>query len=311
MSLKYPLYDLNSDGFEKLSAVICKRILGAATIVFSAGQDEGRDAIFTGKANEFPSKADPWNGKFIIQAKHTTNPIASCTDSKFQTILKKELPKLKSLKADGKVDYYLVFTNRKLSGRQYPKIEDLIDDATGVENLIFGDETIQLWLQEYPDIVQILGLNKLLMPLDFYEEDLQEIIVTFSETKISKAELKSVQDDLRRISIEEKNRLNNLGKDYFDNVLKNSYDKFERIKAFLEDPQNEASKIKYKNSVSELQAQIFTHRDEYGAFENIINHLFNKICDRSKKKIHDNSRLIRVFLHYMYYVCDIGVKESD
>ena len=92
MNQKYPLHNLNDKDFEDLSALICKKILGTGTVVFSTGKDGGRDAKFTGKANNFPSEEPPWDGKFIIQAKHTTNPIASCSDSEFQTILKKELP---------------------------------------------------------------------------------------------------------------------------------------------------------------------------------------------------------------------------
>jgi len=311
MSQKYPLYCLNGDDFEKLSALICERILGAGTVVFSPGKDGGRDAKFTGKANKFPSEAAPWEGKFIIQAKHTTSPIASCSDSEFETILKKEMPKLKVLKDQGKIDYYLLFTNRKLSGLKAPKIEDLFDITVGVENCVFGEERIQLWLNEYPGVVKTLGLNRLLMPLEFYEDDLQEIVITFSDAKISRKKLKSIQDDLKRITIEEKNRINNLGKEYFDNVFKNSYDKFERIKAFLEDPQNGACKIKYQNSVSDLQAEIVIKRDEYGAFEEILNHLYKLILDSSNEKLLNNRRLIRVFLHYMYFICDIGKKEPE
>lgn len=311
MNQKYPLWNLSSDEFEKLSVLICERILGTGTIIFSPGKDGGRDAKFTGKSNKFPSKAEPWDGKFIIQAKHTQNPIASCSESEFQGILKLELPKLENLRTEGKIDYYLVFTNRKLSGLQDPKIEDLINENTNVDNAIFGNERIQLWLNEYPDVVKTLGLNRLLMPLEFYEEDLQELIIIFSETKISREKLKSMQDDFKRISVEEKNRINNLGKEYFDNVFKKSYDKFERIKVFLEDPQNEACKIKYQNSVSDLQEEIIIKRDEYGAFEAILNHLYKLILDSNNEKLLNNRRLIRVFLHYMYYVCDIGVKESE
>ena len=311
MNLKYPLYNLDDNEFEKLSALICERILGTGTIVFSTGKDGGRDAKFTGKANNCPSKTAPWDGKFIIQAKHATSPIASCSDSQFQTILKKELPKLKRLKMQGKIDYYLVFTNRKLSGLKDPKIGDLIDDKTDVTNLIFGEERIQLWLQEYPDIVKTLGLNKLLMPLEFYEQDLQEIIVAFSESKVSKKKLKTIQDDLTRISIEEKNELNNLGKEYFENVLRTSYSEFERIKAFLEDPQNEEYKSKYENTVSDLQDEIIIKRNDYGAFEEILNHLYKLILDSNNANLLNNRRVIRVFLHYMYFYCDIGIKESQ
>ena len=311
MHLKYPLQYLNSKDFEHLAALICNKILGTGTIVFSDGKDGGRDAKFTGKANHFPSDAAPWDGKFIIQAKYTTSPVASCTDSEFQTILKKELPKLEALKDKSKIDYYLVFTNRKLSGLQDPKIEDLIDEKTRVENCVFGEETIQLWLQQYPDIAKTLGLNKLLMPLEFYEEDLRKIIISFSETPISKGGLRNIQDDLKRLPIEEKNKLNNLGKIYFDNVFKDSYDKFERIKVFLEDPQNEDCKNKYQNTVSDLQAEIIINRDEYGAFEEILNHLCKLIFDSNNNRLLNNRRLIRVFLHYMYFNCEIGVKEPE
>ncbi len=311
MNLKYPLYNLNDDEFEKLSAFICERILGTGTIVFSTGTDGGRDAKFTGKANNFPSSKKPWDGKFVIQAKHTTDPVASCSGSSFQTILKKELPKLVKLKEQSKIDYYLVFTNRKLSSRRDMKIEDLIDQETDVANCIFGEEIIQLWLREYPDIGKTLGLNKLLMPLEFYEKDLQEIVVAFSESKISKEKLKTIQNDLTRIPIEEKNKLNNLGKVYFDNVLKNSYSDFEKIKNFLKNPQNEEYKSKYDNTISDLQEEIIIKRSEYSAFEEILNHLYKLILDSKNKKLNMNRKLIRVFLHYMYFNCDIGIKESE
>jgi hypothetical protein len=63
----FPLYDLNNQEFAKLIVLICERILGTGTINFSTGADGGRDAKFTGKAQNFPSKTSPWEGKFIIK----------------------------------------------------------------------------------------------------------------------------------------------------------------------------------------------------------------------------------------------------
>src|SRR3972149_11327699 len=100
--MKYPLHELNDKEFEKLVALICERILGTGTITFSDGKDGGRDAKFIGKANSFPSETKPWEGRFVIQAKHTTKPIASCSDSDFNTILKKEVKKVKVLKEENK-----------------------------------------------------------------------------------------------------------------------------------------------------------------------------------------------------------------
>jgi len=285
--------------------------IGNRGYVFSDGKDGGRDAKFTGIANRFPSERDPWNGKFIIQAKHTTRQEASCSDRDFNTILKEELPKIKKLKEHGRVDYYLLFTNRKLSGLEDPKIEDFLDEAVGVRNIILGEEKIQQWLQLYPSIVNIMGLNKLLLPLEFYEKDLQEIIIVFSKTKILKNELSAIQSDLTRIPIEEKNRLNNLGKVYFDNVLKDSFSDFEKIKCFLEDPINDEYKTKYYNTVTDLQDEIIVHREEYNAFEEILNHLYKLILDKTNNNLMTNRKLIRVFLHYMYFNCDIGRKVSE
>lgn len=310
MNIKYPLYNLLNKEFEDLVALICEKILGTGVIVFSDGKDGGRDAKFTGTANRFPSERNPWNGKFIVQAKHTTKPEASCSDSDFNTTLKKELPKLKNLKEDGKVNYYLLFTNRKLSGLKDPKIEDFINEAVGVRNIILGEKKIQQWLQLYPSIVDIMGLSKLLLPLEFYEKDLQEIVVAFSETKISSNVVRAIQSDLTRIPIEEKNRLNKLGKTYFDNILKDSFSDFEKIKCFLEDPINNEYKNKYVNTVSDLQDEIIVHREEYNAFEEILNHLYKLILDKTNENLMMNRKPIRVFLHYMYFNCDIGKKVS-
>lgn len=306
MSINYPLHNITNKEFEDLVALICEEILGTGVINFSDGKDGGRDAKFTGKANNFPSQAKPWNGKFIIQAKHTTNPIASCSDSSFKTILKNELPKLTKLKQTNKVDFYLLFTNRKLSGLEDPKIEDLIDEQTGVTNCILGNKRIQLWLQKYRNIAKTLNLNKLLLPLEFYEQDIQKVIIAFSEAKKTDKALKSIQDKLHRISLEEKNQINKLGKPYYDNVLKKSYSDFEAIKSFLADPKNEDYKTMYDNTVSDLQDEITVHRDDYNAFEKIFSHLYKLILDSTNQPLLKDRRLIRTFLHYMYFNCDIG-----
>ena len=309
MSLKYPLYNLNDDEFEKLVALICTKILGTGVVVFSPGKDGGRDGKFTGTATQYPSSAEPWKGKFIIQAKHTTSPIASCSDSTFSTILKKECDSIKELKKDGKVDYYILFTNRKLSGLQDPKIEAFIDEQTGVDNVVIGEETIQLWLQKYPEIAKALHLKDLFYPLEFYEKDLQDIVIAFSEVKFSKEIIKEREADLDRISIEEKNELNRLSKTYFDEVLRKSFSSFESITRFLEDPQNDEIKMKYENTIGDLQEEIIINRDDYCLFDDVLSHLYKLALDENNHKLHSNRGLLRVFLHYMYYNCDIGISK--
>ena len=55
--MRYPLYDLSWQEFENIVISICEEILGTGTIKFADGKDGGRDAKFTGTANNFPSNA--------------------------------------------------------------------------------------------------------------------------------------------------------------------------------------------------------------------------------------------------------------
>lgn len=305
--MKYPLENLTDKEFENLVALICKEILGTGTVVFSTGKDGGRDAKFDGVANCFPSKSSPWSGKIVVQAKHTEKINSSCSDSDFQTILKKSvLPSIEKLKSLNKVDFYLLFTNRKLSGIQDAKIEDILDENTEITNRVIGIETIDLWLKEYPRITRILNLNKLLLPLNFNENDLKEIINTFN--KILGEEEKTIPTIPENRDIETKNELNKLSEEYFNSVIKKNLIYFDQIRDFLTDEINSEYLNKYENTIDDINEEIVVHRDEYEKFEEILNFLYKFIVENNPE-LSQNRRLVRVFLHYMYYNCDIGVNE--
>lgn len=303
--MKYPLENLTDTEFEDLVALICDQILGMGTIVFSLGKDGGKDAKFYGKANNYPSKTEPWNGKIIIQAKHTQRNGASCSDSDFKRILKEEvIPVITKLIKNNEIDFYLLFTNRKLSGIEDKKIEDIFG-KTNIENRLIGLERIQLWLKEYSNIVKILNLNRLLLPLDFNEKDLKKIILSFSKISLKKSNLSEIPQSR---NIEKKNDINKLSKDYFNNVIKKNLTYFRQVKEFLENPINENYLNKYQNTIGDINEEIIIYRDDYDKFEELINYLYKRILSNAPDL--DNKRsLIRLFLHYMYYNCDIGKNE--
>jgi len=306
----FPLYELDWQEFEKLVVTICDKILGIGTINFSPGKDGGRDAKFNGKAENFPSKASPWEGRFIIQAKHTDNPIAKCSDAEFKNKLDNEVSnRLRKLVDNHELNYYLVFTNRKLSGITDSRISYFINTNLKVENQIIGEEKIQHWLKEYPEIPKVHNLNKLFIPLDFYEKDLKEIIIAFSKmrTELGAAALKKIEQ-LKNTDKTTKNELNKLGKEYFDIIRKNSLSYFVDIETFLKDPLNKEYLNFYKNTISDLQAEITIKREEYNNFEEILEELYKYVLSRNLD-FKDNRKLIRVFLHYMYWHCDIGKGE--
>lgn len=303
--MKYPLENLTDTEFENLVALICSEILGIGTVIFTDGKDGGRDAKFYGKANDFPSKSNPWDGKIVIQAKHTDKINASCSDSPFQTILKNSvIPAINKLKTDNKIEYYLLFTNRKLSGIQDAKIEDVFEDKIGIENRLIGLETIELWLKKYPSIAKALNLNKLLLPLSFDENDLKEIINSFSKIDKKKGDLPKIP----KRDIEKKNELNNLSKEYFSNVIKKNLIYLDQIRDFLMDPINWEYLNKYENTIDDINEEIIVHRGEFDKFDLIFNYLYKFIIENNSE-LKSNRSLVRLFLHYMYYNCDIGINE--
>lgn len=306
---QYPLQDIHDSDFEQLATLICSKILGEAVIGFASGPDGGRDGRFNGKANSFPSKSEPWKGKIVIQAKHTQKINASCSDSDFRKILKNDvLPAIKKLKEDKNVDCYLLFTNRKLTGKQDKKIEDLIDAETGIPNVVIANEKIQQWLKMYPDIVKASNLQSLLLPLQFDEEDLKALIAEFSKTmKSDKVEPR--QENLTYLPLDRKNELNQLSKEYFEGMVKRHFAYFKSISEFLKNPINLKLKDRYEDAVDELNAKIIINRSDYSAFENLLDDLYNYVINNSIG-LTGKKRLVRVFLHYMYHNCDIGKKND-
>ena len=304
--MKYPLENLTDTEFENLVALICHKVLGTGTVIFSVGKDGGKDARFNGKANNFPSKSKPWEGKIVIQAKHTLRANASCSDSDFQSILKTSvIPAINKLKSNNELDYYLLFTNRKLSGIQDAKIEDVFDKKTNTENRLIGLETIELWLEQFPFIAKTLNLNRLLLPLNFDENDLRLIVNSFSKLDKKKGDLSAIPENR---DIENKNVLNELSKEYFDNVIKKNLIYFEQIRAFLMDSINVKYLDKYENTIDDINEEIIVHREDFDKFEMVLNYLYKFVIDNNPD-LKDNRRLVRLFLHYMYYNCDIGINE--
>ena len=99
-----------------------------------------------------------------------------------------------------------------------------------------------------------------------------------------------------------------MSQDYFDEVIKKHYIYFDFIKDFLSDPINLKIKDLYEDTIDELNAKIVIFRNEYAAFENILEELYDYVIS-SNPDLKFKKRLIRVFLNYMYCSCDIGKKE--
>jgi hypothetical protein len=113
--------NLSFQQFEELVIDLCRHLFGIGVQSFSEGRDGGRDATFEGKAELYPSKAAPWVGITVIQAKHTNGINRSFSEKDFyskssnKTLVGKEIPRIKKLRSEKRLDNYILFANRKLT----------------------------------------------------------------------------------------------------------------------------------------------------------------------------------------------------
>lgn len=183
--MRYAYEDLSDDQFESLVVAICQFLLGAGVQGFAMGPDGGRDAKFVGTADLLPSKASPWKGTVVVQAKHTNGFIKTFSDPDFfsqksdGTVLGGELPRITKLRQSKELDHYALFSNRRLSGVAEPKIRNHISTTCGLplpSIMLCGVEQLDLWLKRFPQAAEIAGIDPVDGPLLVSSDDLAEVV---------------------------------------------------------------------------------------------------------------------------------------
>ncbi len=309
---RFPIHDLNDAEFEKLVVLICREILGIGITSFAPGPDGGKDAKFEGTANAFPSEAAPAIGKFIVQAKHTTSPVASCSDYDFETtLIGKEIPKIKRQYDEGSLTHYLIFTNRRKTGGAEDRITEKIREQTDVKHVwLRGFEDIERELLLHPAIVAAVGLDKLRSPIQFVPEDLRDVILALHAQRLSLTTAFDSEHDFRNYpGLAAKNTINGLTPGYDSYIKEDSMPYFPEIESFLKNPRNEGLKEQYHAVANELKGQLILHRYRFVSFDDALEHLYNLIHERCPE-LRNVRRLAKVVVHYMYVNCEIGQKEE-
>lgn len=303
MQRTFPIHDLSHDEFEALVVAICLHILGIGTVVFATGKDGGRDAAFVGAATRFPSESSPLAGKFIVQAKHTSNPAASCSDTEFGHTLKGEHSKVTTLVKGGELEHYLVFTNRKKPATDGLKKERALK-ALGLKSAhLLGIEQIRTWLTQKPEIWSSLGFDRFEKPLRIQTEDLTEVITAFHAEIGDGKSRKS--DDFTYVSKPLKNKINKLSSTYWEEIRTRSLPYFKLIEDFLRNPRNLDLKELYEDTADEVRRKILTASPPFSTFDDALTCVID-IVTQNNTALRRRRRFATVFLHYMYYTCDIG-----
>ena len=312
--MKYDYPNLSESQFEDLVVALCQKLFGIAVQGFSKGVDGGRDARFFGTAEMFPSKAKPWDGKVIIQAKHTSDYNRSFSENDFfspsnsSCIILTEIEKIKKLKANGELDYYLLVSNRKLTGNADISIRKYISTETGIpiENVhIAGIEQLEMWLKQYPSVVDVAKIDPIDSPLNVSPDELAEII----EALLSNRDALKGSLPVARTTLAEKDRLNQMTEEYSKNLRKNYLSYAESIRNFLANPLNEELQKKYDTAVEEFNLRIIAKRKDYQTFDAVMGHIIDILF--RDPILTKNRRLTRAVLFYMYWNCDIGKTTED
>lgn len=220
--MKYAYEDLSDDQFERLVVFLCQRLLGAGVQGFAKGPDGGRDAKFIGTAELHPSKSAPWVGTTIVQAKHTNGYNRNFSESDFfsttaaNTVLGKEIPRIRKLREANHLDHYMLFANRRLAGNAETEIREYIAFQCAVPTssiYLCGLEQLEIWLTRFPEVTREADLDPVDSPLIVSPDDLAEVVQALARQKDGVAAL---LDDppTARVTYEQKNALNNMSADY-------------------------------------------------------------------------------------------------
>ena len=313
--MKFAYEDLGDDQFEVLIVLLCQRLLGIAVQGFAKGPDGGRDAKFVGTAELHPSKAAPWVGTVIVQAKHTNGYNRSFSELDFystsssNTVVGKEVPRIKKLREAKQLDHYMLFANRRLTGNSEAEIRGYIAAACGIPAAsiyLCGLEQLELWLKRFPEIAKEANLDAVDSPLIVSPDDLAEVVQALARQK---DDLAALLDDppTVRVTHEEKNALNNMTAAYAKAQRRKYLKETAQIHTFLAAPENIELQRMYESVVDEFQLKILSKRKNYQTFDDVMEYLVDLLFNRDPVlRQHAHKRLTRAFLFYMYWNCDIG-----
>lgn len=313
--MKYAYEDLRDGQFENLIVFLCQHLLGVSVQGFAKGPDGGRDAKFVGTAELHPSKAAPWIGTTIIQAKHTNGHNRTFSESDFfstsarNTVLGKEIPRIKKLRKNGQLDHYMLFANRRLAGNAESEICAYLATQCNIPApsiYLCGLEQLERLLKVFPDVAGKADLDPIDSPLIVSPDDLAEVVQALAHQR---SEVSAVLDDppTNRVSYAEKNVLNNMTSEYAKTQRNRYLKETTQIRTFLAAPENLELLRLYESVVDEFQFKIIAKRRYYQTFDDVMEYLVDLLFKRDPDlRQHANKRLTRAVLFYMYWNCDIG-----
>ncbi|WP_099336443.1 ABC-three component system protein [Clostridium cadaveris] len=174
-------------------------------------------------------------------------------------------------------------------------------DATGNVIQSGNDTNISIINQEFQ-----FNLNP--EDLYFYDEDIKNLIIFFTKNLGNISEIPF--PDNEPIDLDKKNKKNKLSDDYFKRIQETHLPQFGQIRSFLRNPKNCEYVDMYLSTTEELQTHIYALLPKLNSFDLIFS-LITQIILKNNSNDQQFMRIrtkVLLFLHFMYYNCDIGIK---
>jgi C-terminal domain 12 of the ABC-three component (ABC-3C) systems len=309
--MSYSYEDLDDKQFERLVVQCMRKLFGPGVQAFAAGRDGGRDALFEGTAERFPSTASPWEGTTVGQAKHTLGTNRHFSEPSFggaadSSAISEELLRIKKLAGNGELTNYILFSNRRLGGVFGPELTARIAEEANIAKervFLVGIEHLDDLLKEFPEVVALANIDPVDGPLLVSSADLAELILAIGDELGTPT---SFAEPVDRVSFEAKNAINSMTPEFADELSRRYMGRTKQIEEFLADPGNAEHLARYEAAVEDFQLKIIAKRQSHQTFDEVFNHLVEVLVSRDGVLARRPS-LVRAMLFYMYWHCDIGM----
>ena len=286
--MKYAYENLSHTQFEEPIVFLCQELPDISVQGFAQGPDGGRDAKFVGTAERHPSKASPWNGVTIIQAKHTNGYNRNFMESDFfskdrnSTVIGKETPRIKRLRSNNELDNYMLFANRRLAGNAENEIRGYLAKECNIPEIsiyLCGLEQLEIWLKRFPRVAELANIDPVDSPLIVSPDDLAEVVQALAHHR---DHLTSALDDppTQRVPYTVKNALNNMTEAYAKELRKKYLKETAEIHGFLAAPENLGLMHLYEATVDDFQLKIISKRKDYHSFDQTMEYLADILFNR-------------------------------
>lgn len=161
---RFNLHELGWHDFQNLYLTFTSEVFGQTVTGFIPNNDPGCDGAFFGTWTS--AEGEQYQGDFVVQAKHTSNPSTFLTPS----LISDELDKAGRLVASRRCYVYVLMSNAKLTGESELTITKQLRTQGASQTLILGTDWFNRKISENSRlrmlVPRLYGLGDLTQILD-------------------------------------------------------------------------------------------------------------------------------------------------